>query len=132
MEQGFKGMSFPFRFSGGGGVAVSSTTVNDFTHIKESIKQILGTRIGERINEVDFGSEVHKQLFEDMYDETNVAILKFYILEAIQKFETRVIVEEEDITVTPIEDGEVGAKLLVEIDFTVIQYLKQDRVTLKL
>lgn len=132
MERGFKGMAFPFRFSGGGGVSVSTTTVNDFSHIKESIIQILGTRVGERINEVDFGSEVYKQLFEDIYDETNMAIIKFYIVEAIQKFEKRVIVEEEDITITPLEDGDVGAKLLVEIDFTVIQYLKQDRVTLKL
>lgn len=132
MEQGFKGMSFPFRFGGNGGVVTTTTSINDFTHIKESIQQIIGTKLGERINEIDFGSEVHKQLFQDIYDETNQAIVKFYVMEAIQKFEKRVIVEEDDIVLTPLEDGDRGAKLLVEIDFTVIQYLKKDRVTLKM
>lgn len=131
MENGFKGMSFPFRFGGSGGVATTTTSINDFSHIKESIQQIIGTKIGERVNEIHFGSEVHKVLFEAVDDETAQAILKFYVIEAIQKFEKRVIVEEKDIVITPVDDAD-GAKLYVEIDFTVIQYMKQDRVVVKL
>lgn len=132
MEQGFKGMSFPFRFSGSGGTATSTTNINDFTHIKESITQILGTRLGERINESHFGAELGDQTFADLYDETTLAIIKFYVMEAVQKFEKRVIVNEEDIFFTQIEDGKEGAKLIVEVQFTVLQYLKQDRVSITL
>ena len=44
-----KGLRYPFRFqSVSGGTQVSTATSREHEHIRESILQILGTRIGER------------------------------------------------------------------------------------
>ena len=60
-----QGLSFPFRFDRrSGSPQVSSSTSDDHEHIKESIRQILGTRIGERFMRPDFGSRLHELVFE--------------------------------------------------------------------
>jgi len=79
IQRGFTGISFPFRFDGRGGVATSTTSITDFSHIKESIMQIILTQVGERRMEPDFGSEVRDHLFTMVDDETDIAILKFKI-----------------------------------------------------
>ena len=52
-RSGFTGISYPFRLNGVGGVAISTTTEDDATHIAESIIQILGTGYLERPMEGD-------------------------------------------------------------------------------
>lgn len=129
-QKGFTGISFPFRFDGRGGVATSTTSIIDFSHIKESIIQIILTQVGERRMELEFGSEVRKHLFSMEDDETDIAILKFRIQEAVEKYENRVevnnieVIREEDIT------GE--GTWVVELDFRVIKYLKNDVLRFKL
>lgn len=130
IQKGFTGISFPFRVDGRGGIATSTTSTVDFTHIKESITQILHTQLGERMMELEFGSEVRKHTFQMTDDETDIAILKFHIQEAIEKFEKRV--EINNITVTHEESKDFGDSWIAEIDFTVIKYLKNDVVRLKL
>mgnify|MGYP000049785020 CR=1 FL=1 len=129
-QRGFTGISFPFRFDGRGGVATSTTSINDFSHIEESIKQIVLTSIKERVMELEFGSNVRDHLFSMTDDETDIAILKFHIREAIEKFEKRVEIEDINILKDETEVGE--GTWIVEIKFKVIRYLKNSVVRFKL
>lgn len=130
IQKGFTGISFPFRVDGRGGIATSTTSTVDFTHIKESITQILLTQLEERNMELEFGSEVKKHTFQMTDDETDIAILKYHIQEAIEKFEKRV--EVNNIAVFHEDIKDFGDTWIAEIDFTVIKYLKNDIVRLKL
>lgn len=129
-QKGFTGISFPFRFDGRGRVATSTTSVTDFSHIKESIIQIILTQVGERRMELEFGSEVKDHVFSMLDDETDIAILKFHIQEAIEKYEKRV--EINNIEVFHGEGVTGDGTWVVEIDFKVIKYLKNDIVRFKL
>lgn len=129
-QVGYKGISFPFRFNGRGGVATSTTSSDDFSHIKEGIQQIIGTAIGERIFETKFGSEVNKYNFQNQDDPIEISRLRFYIEEAINKWEDRV--ELLDVQVTPIENEENLGYTLVEVDFRVTKYMKSDTVSMKI
>lgn len=129
-QRGFTGISFPFRFDGRGGVATSTTSINDFSHIEESIKQIVLTSIKERVMELEFGSNVRDHLFSMTDDETDIAILKFHIREAIEKFEKRVEIEDINILKDETEVGE--GTWIVEIKFKVLRYLKNSTIRFKL
>lgn len=128
-KRGFKGISFPFRFDGRGGVAKSSTDFDDCTHIEESIKQILATARGERIHEVGFGSEVRKSQFKNLTDPTEISELQFYVQDALNKWENRVKVN--DINITPFYEGDMSG-VYVDISLTVIKYLQDFTITTKL
>lgn len=126
---GYTGISFPFRFGGKGGVEKSTTNVDDYSHIQESIQQIILTGIGERIMETRFGSEVRSQLFKGVEDETDISILKFEIQEALERWEPRIAVT--DIEVTPIENSE-STGLKCDIRYEVLKYMSEDSLTLVL
>lgn len=121
-QRGFSGISFPFRFNGRGGVSTSTTSPTDFSHIEESLKQIILTSVGERRFEIEFGSEVYKQLFK-VVDATNLNIIKFLISEAIAKWDDRVKVEE--VRAVAVEDEDGNSLVEVEIDVLVDKYLKR-------
>ncbi|MBO8161163.1 MAG: GPW/gp25 family protein [Thermosipho sp. (in: Bacteria)] len=119
---GFKGISFPFRIDSSGRVATSTTSPNDFTHIKESIEQILKTRKYERIMENDFGNEIDISLFEVADDPTNLAILKHNITECIETWDNRVKVLDVKFE---IEDTLINAYITIFVK----KYLVTDVVT---
>lgn len=125
-KQGFSGMSFPFRFDGRGGVAKSTTSHQDFSHIKEGIIQLLGTNIGERIMELDFGSEVNKVMFNSIDSEISVSELEFYIRDAISKWDNRV--EVNSVKVTPFVDEE-NAGFLVDLDLKAIKFMQDFKMS---
>jgi phage baseplate assembly protein W len=127
-QKGFTGISFPFRFSGRGGVATSTTSTEDFSHIEESLRQILGTAIGERIFEIEFGSDVRQFNFKNQTDPTEISRLKFYISEAVAKFDNRV--EILDVQVTPMESG--SGAVIVSVDFHVKKYLQQGTINMEM
>jgi phage baseplate assembly protein W len=129
-QTGFKGISFPFRFNGKGGVATSTTTADDFSHIKEGLQQIIGTAIGERVFEVNFGSDVKKFNFQNQDDPIEISRLKFYIEDAVKKWDNRV--ELISVTITPMSTEEGEGYTLVDIDFHVKKYMKDDSVTIKI
>lgn len=129
MSKGFTGISFPFRFNIRGGIATSTTSADDFSHIKESIMQVLGTMKGERHFELKFGSEVHKTQFSNIDDLGEQDYLKFLITEAIKQHEPRVEVEE--VIIHP-QDFEFGYGALVTVNFMVKKYLSYDSVSIEL
>lgn len=114
MKSGFKGISFPFRVSGTGGIETSTTSPNDISHITEAIKQILLTRQGERKMEYQFCSNLDTLTF-DPNDASLRSIMMYHIEKALQELEDRIEVYDVDIQ---SEDNAV----YVLITFKVLMY----------
>ena len=114
-----KGLRYPFRFqSVSGGTQVSTATSREHEHIRESILQILGTRIGERFMNPEFGSRLKDLVFEQN-DEVLKGLLRHYVIDAIKRWEKRVIITEVHFDDRPLNiDGNL---LLVHIAYRVIQ-----------
>lgn len=116
MQSGYTGISFPFRIGVKGGIVMSSTSLYSVPHIEESIQQILGTRLRERVMELYFGSDVDSQIFEPN-DLTTHTLIKYEIVEALTKFEPRIKVEEKDLILHSENE-----KLYVELTYEVVSY----------
>lgn len=124
MSDGFTGLSFPFRLNSKGGLKMSTTSPVDFSHIEESIHQILGTQIGERVMELYFGSEISTHVF-DPSDASSYSLIKYEIIQALNQFEPRIEVESEDIDLTDTLDELTGKNFLhITIQYKVIKYNK--------
>ena len=89
-----KGLRYPFRFQSlSGGTQISASTSREHEHIRESILQILGTRIGERFMNPEFGSRLKDLVFEQN-DEVLKGLLRHYVIDAIKRWEKRVIITD--------------------------------------
>jgi hypothetical protein len=87
------GIKFPFRFDERtGGVKES----DGLDRIRESLQEILGTRIGERLKRPDFGSRIRELLFEGS-TEVVKTLMKHHVVEAIRKWEPRVRVKDLEL-----------------------------------
>ena len=95
MKSGFKGLSFPFRVSGTGGVEMSTTSVSDISHITEAIEQILLTRPRERKMEYHFKSDLDTLIFEPN-DESLKSLMVYHVEEALKELEDRIEVLDVD------------------------------------
>ncbi len=113
-----KGIKFPFQFNVIGGTEVSVAVSEKYDHINESIQQILATSPGERVMLPEFGSRLRELLFEP-----NDAVLKtlarVYVIDAIKRWEKRVIVKEVYIDDSP-QNLDQGL-LNIHINYTVIK-----------
>ena len=98
-----KGLGFPFHFERrSGGAQVSSATTIEHEHIHESIIQILGTSPGERFMRPEFGSRLKTLVFE-ANDEVLKGLIRHYIIEAIKRWDKRVIVTAVTFDPSPQE-----------------------------
>lgn len=111
---GYTGISFPFRMSIRGGVTLSTTNENDMTHIKESIRQILMTSIGERIMRPNFGSELNTVVFEPQ-DLSCKSLMAFLAKEALTRHEPR-------ISITSVEVFDEGSTVYADVRYSVPKY----------
>ena len=91
------GLTFPQRINAKGFIEF---TGDIRTLVRESVYQILGTRIGERVMVPEFGSRLPELLFEPI-DEITVALARVYVIEAIEKWEPRVELNEVAVTINP-------------------------------
>ena len=113
-----KGLRFPFAFAKrSGGAQVSTVTSMDHAHIHESILQILGTRPGERFMSPEFGSHVKDLVFEPN-DRVLRGLLRHYIIDAIERWEKRVYVNDVSFDESPEMTDE--NTILVCISYRVI------------
>lgn len=113
-----KGLRFPFAFAKrSGGAQVSTVTSMDHAHIHESILQILGTRPGERFISPEFGSHVKDLVFEPN-DRVLRGLLRHYIIDAIERWEKRVYVNDVAFDESPETTDE--NTILVCISYRVI------------
>ncbi len=111
-----KGLRFPFAFQRrSGGAQISTATSSNHAHIHESIRQILGTRKGERLMRPDFGTRLHELVFEPN-DSLLYGLLRHEVIEALEEWEPRVIIS--DVSCGP--DGTDGHLVLVRIDYRLI------------
>ena len=113
-----KGLRFPFAFQRrSGGAQISTVTSMDHAHIHESILQILGTRPSERFMNPEFGSHVRDLVFEPN-DHVLKGLLRHYIIDAIERWEKRVVVTDVSFDESP-ETTDVNL-LPVRISYRVI------------
>lgn len=105
-----RGISFPLRTDGSGGLAMSAYEEN----IRECIRIILGTALGERVYRPDFGCQMHDLIFEPNNAHTR-NLIEFYAEVAVVKWEPRV---REVQTRATLEPGEPNTVLLT-IDYQV-------------
>lgn len=111
-----KGLKFPFTFQRrSGGTQISTATSSDHAHIHESIRQILGTRKGERFLRPEFGTNLHKLIFEPN-DRVLYGLIRHEVMTALDEWEPRVIVT--DVAVGPADDDE--HLVLVNISYRLI------------
>lgn len=116
MSEGYTGISFPFRIGNKGGVVLSTTSMNNVTHIEESIHQVLNTSLRERVMEVALGCEVDTHIFDPNVTATH-NIIKYEVKEALDSQEPRIKVELDDIVVSA-DDSSV----YIDITYLVISY----------
>src|SRR5574343_485184 len=112
------GISFPYRIGVKGGFVVSKANIDDFTHIDESIEQILRTRQYERTMEHYFYSEIDTALFEPN-DESLQSLIEYQVKDALERREKRI--EVIDVTCTSS-----GGKVFVDIEYTVPEFNNND------
>lgn len=94
---------------------VSTTTELDFQHIKESIQQITLTELEEREMCRSFGAYSRSMVFEPN-NPTALGMAQYYICEAIKRWDKRVQVKKEWITIQSTD-----ATALIHIRFKILR-----------
>lgn len=127
-KNGWYGVSFPFRIGTNGGIAMSGTTMHNPQHIEESIVQILSTIKGERTMRHELGCEIDTRIF-DPNDEGTHGLIKYDIIQALNKQETRIYpVKETDIKFNNSTENTIS----VTVQYTIKNYGINQSVTVEL
>ena len=80
-----KGIGFPLEVDGYGRLRLSSHERS----VEESIRMILGTAVGERVMQPDFGCRIHDFVFHPADPNTSASIM-LAVMNALRKWEPRV------------------------------------------
>lgn len=80
-----------------------------------AIRQILGTRIGSRVIDRNFGSDLREILFTPI-DEVSIARVRFAVTSAIQQWERRVELLDVAVDIANVKSGRID----VTVNFKVI------------
>lgn len=128
--QAITGIAFPFRFTGSGGVATSTTSQDEFTHLEEDIKQLLNTRLGERPFRPTYGTELYTNVFNPE-DETTVALIESNIRDALALMSEVIEVLGIDLYTDEGGSGDDG-QVFADIDIYVKKFMASDTVTVSI
>ena len=90
-------------------------TVKEEQAIKQSIKNLILTNVGERFFNPLLGSNVYRSLFEQL-DGFTMNNIKMYVQDTIKAFEPRANLQ----AVTVVENGDGRNSVTVTIQFTII------------
>ncbi|NES86316.1 MAG: GPW/gp25 family protein [Moorea sp. SIO2B7] len=82
------GLAFPIRVN----LQSNLKLTFDISNIEESIRIILGTKLGERVYRPDFGCRLDELVFAPMNTET-LLLIRIYVQEALEKWEPRIILD---------------------------------------
>ena len=110
------GWAFPVGVATGGGIALAGGEDD----IKQAIRILLGTVLGERAMRPDFGSPVHDLVF-DLADPALPGKARFYIANALEHWEPRINVERVDARIE-------GSRLVIEVKYLVRQTNRRDNL----
>lgn len=115
---GWKGLAFPFRFENGK-PATSQATIesDDYSHIDESIRQILGTRQLERPFSALVG--LSGRLIFKNYSKELLPYYESIVREAIEVSEKRINVDKVEFI---IDDTKETGEVRVRIYWTLLKY----------
>jgi len=105
-----RGLKFPLQINAVGGMAMSEGPDN----IEESVKQIIGTAVGERVMRPTFGCRIHDYVFHPNSSAT-VGMVGFYVSEALHKWEPRIA----DIAVSAQPSPNDTSLLLIDVRYKV-------------
>ena len=105
------GWSFPVRIGPNGGIATSSYEDN----IHEGIKLVLGTALGERVMNPEFGCRIHDFVFHPNTANT-ASMVGYHAEQALLKHEPRI----QNIGVRALPDPNNENTLLLEIKYKLI------------
>jgi uncharacterized protein len=106
-----KGWRFPITTDAALKIETSSYEEN----IQESIKIILGTRMGERVMRPDFGCGIHDLVFEGI-SSVSLGHIELSVSESLRKYEPRIELLSVDISTEQIDNG----LLMISISYRVI------------
>ncbi len=118
MAQDFhgRGWSFPVTVGPGGGIALAEGEED----IKQSVRIIIETVLGERAMRPGFGCGAHELVFEHT-DASLTGKARFYVRNALERWEPRIEVEKVDARIE-------GLKLIVEVHYRVRRTNRRDNL----
>jgi uncharacterized protein len=120
MSQSIKGFAFPFRIDPATGSIARSAGSEK---LKENIKQILLTGVGERVMRRDFGGGV-QQALHDPDNAALRAVVQHQIAKAITHLEPRVLLREVVVNQRDREPGVVWIEVsYVDREHQTTEYL---------
>jgi uncharacterized protein len=105
-----RGLAFPLQIGQQGGLVLTRGT----NEIEQSIRIILGTSPGERVMRPEFGCRIHELLFAPNNASTR-RLAAYYVEEALDRWEPRVVLKEIDVVADPHQDG----VLQIEIKYSI-------------
>ena len=86
--------------------------LKDVEAVYQSLYNIFSVRLGERLFLPDFGFSLEDELFELMDDTSTLAIFS-KVVEAVDRWESRVLVDQQNTKITPYPDLNMFEVLLV-------------------
>lgn len=115
-----RGLDFPFRFDPRTGAVTLS---EEEAHIRASIRQILGTRIGERLMRPEFGSRIHELVFEPN-DQVLKSLVRHYVIEALERWEKRIrmLKVEVEVPSLPTDQNLVLVRICFNLKRSQVNY----------
>lgn len=124
MIGGYNGISYPFRITKQGGVAMSTTGKDNARHVDESIKQILNTHFLERVMESDIYSEIGESLFE-VDDEAFRNIISDQLAEDLMRVDERIEIDADGIDIKSIDNKDGTHAIYVDLTYILVDYQKE-------
>ena len=110
------GISFPFRVSSLGGIALSTTGTTNVSHIVDKITLVLTTFIGERTMEIEGCSQVDTLIFKDNEKSTHT-LLEYQVENALRQL-------NDVINVLSVNAHGDDNYMYVDIEFKLVQFDK--------
>lgn len=123
------GLAFPFRIDPGtGGIARAAGAEK----IRQNIRIVLATRLGERVMLRDYGTRLHS-LVHDPNDEALIVLIRRELQQALLAWEPRALVTALTIGRSAIgEAGDPEATLVLDLQFTLTGEATTDRLLVTL
>ena len=111
-----RGWAFPVGIGPGGGIA----TAGGEEKIRQAVRTVIATALGERAMRPDFGCGAHELVFEHT-DASLAGKAKFHVRNALERWEPRIDVEGVDARVE-------GSRLVVDVHYRVRWTNRRDNV----
>lgn len=104
-----RGPAFPMQCNVQGSLKLTDTVPN----VEESIRLILGTRLGERVYRPNFGSRLSELVFAPMNSQTLLQT-RLYVEEALRQWEPRI-----DLNSVTTQPDPIAGRLDITIQYTI-------------